>query len=65
MQLKCMKIFSGTNIFLAVVLEEGSKSRIIEITDGCSLYAPEILYYEIGNALSAMLERRQSETSDV
>lgn len=60
-----MKIVSDTNIFLAVALEEESKSRIIEITDGCSLYAPEILYYEIGNALSAMIKRRQIETSDV
>lgn len=60
-----MKIISDTNIFLAVALEEESKSRIIEITDGCSLYAPEILYYEIGNALSAMIKRRQIETSDV
>ena len=60
-----MKIVSDTNIFLAVALEEESKSKIIEITDGCSLYAPEILYYEIGNALSAMIKRRQIETSDV
>lgn len=60
-----MKIVSDTNIFLAVALEEESKSRIIEITDGCSLHAPEILYYEIGNALLAMIKRRQIETSDV
>ncbi len=60
-----MKVVSDTNIFLAVALEEESKSRIIEITDGCSLHAPEILYYEIGNALSAMIKRRQIETSDV
>lgn len=60
-----MRIVSDTNIFLAVALEEESKSRIIEITDGCSLHAPEILYYEIGNALSAMIKRRQIETSDV
>ena len=50
---------------MAVALEEESKSRIIEITDGYSLYTPEILYYEIGNALSAMIKRRQIETSDV
>jgi len=60
-----MKTISDTNIFLAVALEEESKPRIIEITDGCSLYAPEILYYEIGNALSAMVKRRQIEAGDV
>ncbi|PZD72223.1 hypothetical protein C1752_03809 [Acaryochloris thomasi RCC1774] len=56
-----MNIVADTNIFLAVTLEEESKDRIIEVTEGCSLYAPEILPYEIGNALSAMVKRHQIE----
>ena len=60
-----MKIIADTNIFLAVALEEESKDKIISLTRGCDLYSPEILFYEIGNALSAMVKRRQVEGKDV
>ncbi len=58
-----MNIISDTNIFLAVVLDEPEKPRIIELTSSVNAVAPEILPYEIGNALSAMLKRKQV-TSD-
>ena len=48
-----MKIIADTNIFLAVVLEEPEKGRIIQLTAGHELAAPMILPYEIGNALIA------------
>lgn len=54
-----MNIVSDTNVFLAVVLNEPEKRRIIQITSGSNVVAPEILPYEIGNALSAMHKRRQ------
>lgn len=54
-----MKIISDTNIFLAVVLNEPEKGRIIQLTSGAEVLAPEILPYEIGNALSAMYKRKQ------
>ena len=54
-----MNIISDTNIFLAVALNEPEKQRIIEQTFNCSAIAPEILPYEIGNALSAMIKRNQ------
>ncbi len=60
-----MKIVADTNIFLAVALEEGSKEWIVEITDGYDIYAPEILFYEIGNAISAMVKRNQVKTKEV
>ena len=60
-----MNIVADTNIFLAVALEEKNKERIIEITTGCDIYAPEILPYEIGNALSAMVKRRQIPKDEV
>ena len=60
-----MNIVADTNIFLAVALEEESKKRIAEITVGCDVYAPEILPYEIGNALSAMIKRRQIQKDDM
>lgn len=54
-----MKVVSDTNIFLAVVLDEPEKEHIIELTSGFDVVAPEILPYEIGNALSAMHKRKQ------
>lgn len=47
------------NILLAIVLNEPEKKRIIELTAGARLVAPEIMLYEIGNALSAMTKRQR------
>ena len=54
-----MNIASDTNIFLAVALAEPERDRIIQLTSGLDAIAPEILPYEIGNALSAMIKRKQ------
>tara|TARA_R110001592_G_scaffold318604_1_gene595816 strand:- start:1959 stop:2348 length:390 start_codon:yes stop_codon:yes gene_type:complete len=54
-----MNIITDTNILLAVVLNEPEKERIIEQTSNCKLLSPEILPYEIGNALSAIVKRKQ------
>ena len=53
-----MNIVADTNIFLAIALNESEKKRIIELTSETSAIAPEILPYEIGNALSAMIKRK-------
>ena len=52
-----MDIVVDTNIFLAVALNEPERAQIIELTAGASALAPEILPYEVGNALSAMVKR--------
>mgnify|MGYP000185657750 FL=1 len=54
-----MDIIADTNIFLAIALNEPEKKRIIQFTSGVNIIAPEILPYEIGNALSAMTKRKQ------
>lgn len=54
-----MNIVADTNIFLAVSLNEEEKDRIIRLTKNTQITAPEILPYEIGNALSAMVKRKQ------
>jgi len=45
-----------------VVLNEPEKERIVEQTSNCKLLSPEILPYEIGNALSAIVKRKQLTT---
>ena len=52
-----MNLVADTNIFLAIALDEPQKEHIVEVTSDAVLSAPEILPYEIGNALSAMIKR--------
>lgn len=59
-----MNIVADTNIFLAVALEEPEKAEIIALTSGADAIAPEILPYEIGNALSAMIKRKRITSSE-
>ena len=54
-----MNIVVDANIYLAVILNEPEKQAIIEHTKGIELISPEVLPYEIGNALSAMLKRKR------
>jgi predicted nucleic acid-binding protein len=54
-----MNLVTDTNLFLAVALNEPEKTRIIQLTSNSNAIAPEILPYEIGNALSAMIKRKQ------
>ncbi len=54
-----MDIIADTNIFLAVALNETEKANIIEVTGNANIISPEILPYEIGNALSAMIKQKR------
>jgi predicted nucleic acid-binding protein len=53
-----MKIVADTNAFLAVALNEPERDRIIRLTAGHALVAPEVLPFEIGNSLTAMMKKR-------
>ncbi len=55
-----MYITIDTSALIAVIGNEGSKQKIIEITKGYSLCAPISVHWEIGNAFSAMFKRRKS-----
>lgn len=52
-----MKIVADTNTFLAVALDEPEKARLVELTEGYELMAPESLPFEMGNALTALMRR--------
>jgi predicted nucleic acid-binding protein len=54
-----MNIVPDTNIFLAVVLDEPEKDKIIQLTSETNAISPEILPYEVGNALIALVKRKQ------
>ena len=54
-----MDIVSDTNIFLAMALNEPEKERVIQLTTDNSIIAPEILPYEIGNALTSLVKQKK------
>ena len=49
-----MELVSDASTFLAVVLDEVHREWVIERTSGCAMVAPEVLPYEIANALIAV-----------
>ena len=60
-----MKIVADTNTFLAVALNEPEKSQIIKLTSGHELIAPDVLPFEIGNALTAMMRRHVLDADEI
>jgi len=60
MDIECkMNIIIDTSAIIAVIANEPEKSKLIEMTNGATLLAPYSVYWEIGNAFSAMLKRRR------
>jgi len=60
-----MKITAETNTFIAVALNEPEKDRIIRLTEGNDLIAPDVLPFEIGNALTAMMKKNALKKEEV
>jgi predicted nucleic acid-binding protein len=52
-----MALVVDTSVIISVLINEGHKSEIIKLTKGEELIAPDSLYFEIGNAFSAMFKR--------
>jgi len=60
-----MKIIADTNTFIAVALNEPEKAKIIQLTEGHELIAPDVLPFEIGNALTAMMKKNTLKKEEV
>ncbi len=60
-----MRIVSDTNTFLAVALNEPERSLLVRLTTGHELVAPEVLPFEIGNALVAMTRKGVLQLDEV
>ncbi len=60
-----MNLIADTNIFIAVALDEPERPLILERTLACELIAPNLLPYELANALSAMYKRKRLESNEV
>jgi predicted nucleic acid-binding protein len=57
-----MDIVGDASAFLSVVLDETSREWVIERTSDCAIVSPEILSYEIANALVAV--KRKGRLTD-
>ena len=60
-----MKITADTNTFIAVALNEPEKSKIIRLTEGHDIIAPDVLPFEIGSALTAMMKKKALKKNEV
>ncbi|HOH28288.1 MAG TPA: type II toxin-antitoxin system VapC family toxin [Candidatus Hydrogenedentes bacterium] len=60
-----MVIVADTNVFLAAALDEPERPWIIESTTGHELAAPQVLPYEIGNAIVAMGKKGKLKPAEV
>ena len=60
-----VKIIADTNTFIAVALNETEKARIIRLTEGHDLIGPDVLPFEIGNVLTAMMKKNALKKGEV
>ena len=60
-----MKVTADTNTFIAVALNEPERDSIIRLTQGYDLIAPDVLPFEIGNALTAMEKKGVLQTNEL
>ena len=59
-----MNVVADASAVIAVVVNEPSKTNIIEATQDASLIAPASIHWEIANAFSAMFKRERVSLDD-
>jgi predicted nucleic acid-binding protein len=60
-----VEIVADASAFLAVALNEIDREWVIEKTSGYRIVSPEVLPYEIGNALIAMRKKRRLNDREI
>jgi predicted nucleic acid-binding protein len=60
-----MNIVIDTSAIIAVLMDEGTKKAVIEVTQDATLIAPASLPYEICNAFTAMFKRHSITIDEV
>ena len=54
-----MNLVVDTSVIIAVIANKPEKAILVTQTQGAELFAPLSIYWEIGNAFSAMLKRQR------
>ena len=60
-----MKVVSDASAFLAIVLNEYKRDWVIKKTAGLNIVSPEVLPYEIGNALIALKRKGRLNEQEI
>ena len=60
-----MEIVADASAFLSGVLDEEDRERVIECTSGYGIVSPEVLPYEIANALIAVRRKGRLSNKEV
>jgi predicted nucleic acid-binding protein len=54
-----MEILNDASAIMAIILKEPNRDRVISLTKGATLVCPEMISFEIGNALTSLLRRKK------
>jgi predicted nucleic acid-binding protein len=54
-----MELMVDASALICIILNEPEKNEIISLTEGVELVSPEMISFEIGNALSRMYKRHR------
>ncbi len=60
-----MNVVVDASVLIAVISGETERERLIKLTRGFDLIAPGSIYWEVGNAFSAMLKRKRANMDQV
>jgi predicted nucleic acid-binding protein len=60
-----VNILIDASAIMAVLIQEPESENIINLTEDTELLAPEMIKYEIGNALSKLLKRKILKEAEV
>jgi predicted nucleic acid-binding protein len=60
-----MDILLDASAIMAIILNEPNKDIVIKLTKGSTLLSPEIISYEIGNALISLYKRRKLQEAEI
>ncbi|MDR3144805.1 MAG: type II toxin-antitoxin system VapC family toxin [Treponema sp.] len=60
-----MDVLLDASAIMAVILNEPNKDVVIKLTKGLTLLSPEIISYEIGNALISLYKRHKLKENAV
>jgi predicted nucleic acid-binding protein len=54
-----MKVLLDASAIMAVILNEPNRSTVITLTKNATLLSPEVISFEIGNALVNLFKKRK------
>jgi predicted nucleic acid-binding protein len=60
-----MDVILDASAIMAVILNESNKDVVIKLSKGATLLSPEVIPYEIGNALISLYKRNKLKEKDV